>query len=97
MLNLWLRTLKLMLLCTPPPPSPPHPPTLTYNRFHNVVPQEGLPLLTPSELSQLVVNRAKRTGGVALWQGGGLSTSLSARGPAGAWASVPCSCEVATG
>jgi hypothetical protein len=31
-------------------------------RFHDVVPQEGLPLLAPSQLSQLVVNRAKRTG-----------------------------------
>lgn len=31
------------------------------NKFHDVVPQEGLPLLAPSQLSQLVVNRAKRT------------------------------------
>ncbi len=27
-----------------------------------MLPQEGLPLLAPSQLSQLVVNRAKRTG-----------------------------------
>ncbi|KAL4447568.1 hypothetical protein ABPG75_004787 [Micractinium tetrahymenae] len=31
------------------------------NKFHDVQPQEGLPLLAPSQLSQLVVNRAKRT------------------------------------
>ncbi|PSC68160.1 E set domain-containing [Micractinium conductrix] len=31
------------------------------NKFHDVVPQDGLPLLAPSQLSQLVVNRAKRT------------------------------------
>ncbi|EFN59959.1 hypothetical protein CHLNCDRAFT_133057 [Chlorella variabilis] len=32
------------------------------NKFHDVLPQDGLPLLPPSQLSQLVVNRAKRTG-----------------------------------
>ncbi len=50
--------LRLRLTC-------PRLPTLC--RFHNVVPQEGLPLLTPSQLSQLVVNRAKRTGVSLPW------------------------------
>lgn len=31
------------------------------NKFHDVLPQDGLPMLAPSQLSQLVVNRAKRT------------------------------------
>lgn len=43
----------------------PHPPDTRYridlDRFHNVVPQPGLPPLAPSALSRLVVNRAKRT------------------------------------
>lgn len=47
------------------PPFLAHPPThpLVHPRFHDVVPQDGLPMLPPSALSQLVVNRAKRTGG----------------------------------
>jgi hypothetical protein len=45
----------------PPPGSDDARYIINLNKFHNVVPQEGLPLLTPSELSQLVVNRAKRT------------------------------------
>ena len=31
-----------------------------------MVPQDGLPMLPPSALSQLVVNRAKRTGGIGM-------------------------------
>lgn len=43
----------------PPPLYPPPPPPPC--RFHDTEPQAGLPPLPPSQLSQLVVNRAKRT------------------------------------
>lgn len=63
-------------------------------RFHNVVPQEGLPLLTPSQLSQLVVNRAKRTGGSLLLDGWRAGQQLVSQMPAVGCpgASLPCRC-----
>lgn len=54
-------------------------------RFHDVVPQDGLPLLPPSQLSQLVVNRAKRTGG----QLGVLRVAVAFRG-------LSCCCALRT-
>ena len=53
-----------------------------------MVPQEGLPLLAPSQLSQLVVNRAKRTGEGRQRRGGAAVLCMPAGATAAAAATV---------